>query len=683
VTFNSFLFNSTVFNGIQNTDSDNTFVGNLLTLEQDVLSNFEGQLLAITQSVDYSATFSGQLLELSQAVTGEYVGRLINIEQLVFETNEYNFFQRNGYYPILLINGARIPDSWIHGEIVVDAAENESRQLTFTLMPPKGLQPTLEYVGAAVVVANYDLVSGVQTMFTGVINTPDYDILEGKTTFYCSDLREEKINAGVITNMPFIGYYLPSVFGQAGSLAEELEQRLSTTTGCVDFDRFGVPFYTDSLPLGTPHFSYTSSQLYREGGLQPKIKLLERTQVVNNVTINLTYQYPRLYHRKFHFTWNGKGGDSGDICDFLQNGYSMASKAMISQAAVGAGWPLASNISFGRIMEGGWYRCEGSLVGFVNNPTSGGTAIPKRDADGNLIQNNDNTVYTTNNNQQTNRASDAYASSAGWDAATQFSQNIEERYTILITAPQSVAQFGSIGTSETIAISSDLDTSTWDDFKAFAPPPPGFLVNGADRYADDTSKLLDLYQAFYIGYFRARSKIIRSHRNYEITFTVPLAPYVELYHTVSVSGVAWKAGSVSALGKVKRIRHRMSLHDDKPTTTITIAFSKSIGNSFDTPVVFPLRPSYTPPPPDPPNPMGSVYGQNPPPNFTGFVGNKYVNKKEVVAGKRVTNYTRTTLDESFTVKVPEIAAIYRNTQILQGTGLYFITIPDYPLATGY
>lgn len=654
--------------------------GSLFVIAQYVAYTGEGMLFEIEQTIEFFLGGRGSLFEIEQTVQGYGVGKLFDIQQTIFSETVYQYIALAGFYPYIAIDGIIIPAEQITGEIDVTAKENESTQATFTLANPLGVQNLEQYEGKAVNIV-FIYPTTAELVFTGVVNVITRDFVKKRSTYTCSNMRREAIINQLGPFVSTIGYYDANVMGAVTDVADELEKRLSTTTQCVDLDRSGVVNIHDMMPKTSPDITFSSGGLYRD--VYPTVDLRQRSRVVNSITIKLTYQYVRLYQREINYIWDA---NYPSVCDFLQQGYSVAAKSTIEAAIQGTGWPLRQ-IAYEPVLEGGWYNCDGVSMGWVNGNFNAGDVVRQTDDEGNPIEDASGNSIAENITPGSNISSQNYAFGASWIAATRFSQNRQEEYTINVTSPASIAQYGIVQQNEQITVASEFDTSNWENFQAYANPPEDATEAGPDYWIDADhveGNELDRYtlaQGFLLAYARAKSVILKSHRSDYCTFRVPFNPAIELYHTIRLNApLSVFGGSINIIGKVIQIHHNFRIRNPKAAyTEITIAGCRSSSVVSETPIALPLLLQDNYVSPVEAVSMSSMYGAEAPESFYGFSGNKFVKERK---GTTV-DFRRTNFTEKFRVKTPEIESQVRNTVTLTASQVYYVDIPNYLLTIEY
>lgn len=637
----------------------------------------EGSLCPITQTVSFIEYGEGSLCPITQNVYDSGSGSLCVITQLVRDTTQATFFQRNGWYCHLYINGYRIPDRQIHGDIKIVRVENDAAQMSFTLIPPRGEIDLGAYEGKSVIL-NIQTANGLFRAYTGKVNIPDLDLIQRKLTISCTDNRRELINARLATITPYIGYYSENIFGVAKDTADEIDNRLTTIPMSINFDQYAIGRFVNDFAAATPHYVFDEDDIYRDNGKDPRVVITPRAKVVNTVTIDYEYRYQRMYYTEATYVW----GTAID-CDFLTKGYSLTRRDLVSSAAESAGWPI-KELATATDFQSGFYNCGGVTTGFSwveTEYTNTAKTESYRDGTGqlqtrNVTDSKGNTVYEASPTSYIDHSLE-YCDSATWKAYYRWSQNVAEKYTLTVTAPQSVSRYGVVSQSESAGLDSGYDSSRWNDLKNTYYSAPSnaqdVVTNGTafywvensnyDNYLDDLTVLLN----------KAQTTILKSHRENRVIFNTFIKPEIDLRHTVQVDAVSSEGTEIHAKGKVYQITHTLSPSTGDCNTEIELALSITQGSQTTDTLVLPTRPTNNITPQSFNLYLGSIYGQDPAlhPEWTGFIGNAYITTPTAGGGN---NTYRTQYPESFVVDTPKINTMYTDVVEMSANQTYDVGI---------
>lgn len=672
--------------------------GKLLTLNQAVGLEASGNILTLKQVVTSFQSGEGLIVEIRQEVKAAVAagGELVRINQVVTDSGSIDpnplstiphYIVRNGFYPMFTIGYFIWPDSQIHDEFTITANEGDGKQLIFTLLFRKstayGTINFEAFDGVTVTLDIWNIAGGVDRIFTGRINKVDVDVMKGSITCTCDDARRDKILSEYYYQTQFIGYYDEAVLGASSDTFDLLEKRLSTVPQSVDVDRYGNLQLSDILPNPiAPHLTFDDSIVYGNNSQKPppRVEKLLRTRVVNTINISIDYQYQRRYHGTAHFDWDW----ATDTCEFLLEGESLAKRETIEAAADGTGWVMGSaGISFEEPPANGLYRCVGSDVPipFTTVRVSGVSYIDVTDGSGNPVKGTDGTNLKKATGGVVEDSRNFLATAANWTMSYRWTQNIKETYNMTIAAPQSIVKYGVISQFEQTGIDDSGDDSGWEDYhthKSFMTDK--FEIEGAGSllYYNNTPNRSKLFNAFYIAMNRARTTIIRAHRDNRVTFSLPLQTNIEMYQTIYLN-----TDRVQAYGKVVAFTHHCLIKNGDAHTEITIALCRSLGVGSDSVLTFPDIPTQEMPTPQFFSSMRSIYGVEPSANFKGFVGNKWKTQDDYTYGFRGSNTFKTSIQERFIVKAPDITSVYRDLLTLTSSGGYVMSLPNNTLVVNF
>jgi len=508
-----------------------------------------------------------------------------------------------------------VPTEYLVGDLTITRGENEASLLDFTIMPAKGQQDIIEYQGWDIIVDYTDNVTRKSSrIYTGKIDIPEVDLISGLITYRCTDNRKEILNSLSRSKVEQIGYWSDDLFGDVEDQAEEIERRLETVQQSLDADRYGVMRLTSWTPNTIADIVFDDSSIYRR---KPTISVISRGRVVNEVKIDLEFQYQRLRQRERDY--NFAPFSTNSLCAY----FTLATpprKEMIRAAIDSAGWHYRGlELTDSLCSAGSLYNCKIFGAGYVYYPCGyyegyyrdktylerqeDGSLVskPVLDANGAVKQEFVRTSYT-----QTNHL---YAHSATWTAAKRFSQSISEQVTLTVSAPKSIEQYGKVSKEISAGVRAEYDqiddVENIDNYQYPLLPDyeisNGYVVNvktgsrtslsvaksnpstyfwpvsangdyvidlsGVD---DGSSRWGNTFQAVVN---RAITEIAKSHRNNVVSIEVPIQPDIELTNTVETSG-NW----VQCKGKVAAIRHTINMTDREAYTEIDIKLSRIRGN---------------------------------------------------------------------------------------------------------
>lgn len=650
--------------------------GELIAIEQTIIA-IEGNdlLFAIEQSVGIASGGAelvlsieqetilrnvqgpGELISIEQSVISIQSGRLIAIEQKTKNNAIPDHLTRTGWDATLVVGGATIPHEQIHGLINIQRNEGGASLMDFTLITPLGLQTPETLTGKAVTM-DVDTDEGTFRVYTGIVDICDVDLIEKKITVHCTDRRTELINSTLASVVPTIGIYSATIFGrEAKDPADELALRLTTVPQSVDFDAYGNYTLSNLAPKSSPDYVLTGNKIYYR---DPKVEFTSRGRITNKVTIGFQYRRSRLWHLQRGYSWVSP--IAANWCLFMNSGYTLAQRAMLDSAISGLGWPIRGAVSYTQIPASGWYcGAAWSTVRFTGN-----TAYLK-DADGNYVTDSDgNKIVDAANSRITGGTDmrDVFANGVAFQATTRWVQTITENYSMVVQAPQSQTQFGNVEAENSYSGSDDTDYTYWEqDYKTYNNP-----FNKLDNtyFVDIAANRSEINAAIGTALQIAKTTILSSHRDTRVTIFRSLWPQIDLKHTVQLS-----SDQLNAKGKVYIINHILDIGTGEAVTKVTLALSRSQGSQADSGLSIPAIPTNTSLPDSTTIILGNHYGENPEnhPEWNGRIGNKFVTVPGFIT-------SRSTYAEQFIVDTPVIEDVFRQERNVSGGGTYNVSIPN-------
>lgn len=571
------------------------------------------------------------------------------------------FYQKNGYDVFLTIGGASIPRSWIIGSIKVIKSENQSTLATFSLLHPAGVQTPESYQGARVTL-DIRVAAGIYRIFTGVIDVPELDIINQISTYRCTDNRENKINTLPSGYIQSIGFYSVNAFGQPKDPAEELSKRLSTIPYSLDFDNYGNPVLTPWLPKSVADFTLLPNQVYYR---DPRVDFSSRIKTINTVSIAFDYSYQRLHQQNLSYGITVYT----DLRGWFTGGRgTFPTRDMVAGAAKGVGWTVRG-ITYIPLWPAQGFTYNGGVVIWQPNQVEttyrnrvDGSGNPVTDVHGNPVQEQASVTITD--------TSSNLCLGASWSCYLRFGQNVTERYTLSMTAPQSVAKYGTISAYESYSTSAEYDNAVWEKSLESNNDPEG------NFYLNQDYTRGDLNNAFICVLNKARTTLLASHRDVNVYFKKFIWPQVDLKHTVFVNTTP-----LEAKGKVMMIEHDINIQTSEAITSVTLALSRIQGSASNSALSIPTRPAETSYVGDTitHKRLGVHLGVDIAnyPNANGYFGNLWVQGTATKAGYK-TNYP-----EAMVVDTPDIPSSLRDTRTLATSSAYTIAIPNDHLVVRY
>jgi hypothetical protein len=649
--------------------------GVVLEIEQTLYNNADAQIfLEFDQTVEYSGTAEGNVIDFAQAVLAQAASQVcIEIEQTVINQADIGKCFVSDWNLVLTINGAEIPHSQIINRMEVTRTENDASIFSFELKPGVGVQDPCEYQGKRVTL---DVIQGttITRVYTGIIDYPTYELVGERVAYKATDRRRELINSQLKTAVKSIGYYTEAMFGEPEDTVDELDKRLTTVPLSVDFDAYGNYTVVDLLPKQVPDYLITSDEIFRRN---PRVEIASRARLINKFTFNLDYRYSRLHQRVLGFNWEHSA--KNNICLFLQDRYSLTSKAMVSAAAGSAGWDLVGNINFDEVWNGGWYNCGSGRIGWSPLRLINGNTVKRTDSFGDTItDSNGNETYSVEGGAFQDTGT-LFCLGASWAASKRWSQTLEEKYSVTIEAPQSINKFGVIEQERNYGVSSNYDDDEfenidgydvrWGKLEPFVKQAP----NGQGVYIDYTDNRSEFNESFLVATNIGKTTIITSHRDNRVTLEVPLTPEYDLKHTIEVN-----SNKVICRGKVSKVTHKFDINNREASTEVELSLSRAPGSASDSNITIPGIPNIASQAMVPIG-LGNHFGEDPSQpqaaNWTGMIGNRL---RTEAAGGGGTNFFITNYPESFVVRTPDVPDSLRNTAEGTANASYTMSIQNDP-----
>lgn len=414
----------------------------------------------------------------------------------------------------VVIDGVDV-SAQLTGQASVDAGEGAARVAQFTLKPPAGAVAPLDWVGKPVSIDYLQTMAGSEVarrVFTGRIDTPRFSPDTSLLDFDCVD---DLQNCVAALGRPAIdalvgGKFTAAVQGEILDNWDYAQARLSTVAGSLDAGAHG------GLRL-TPWVLASSWATFGDGDLIYQTSTLQfpqRSTLINKVTVEFEYRYPRLRQRYTSVGW------SGGQADMAPCGWQYPTQQDILGAAGGSGWTVTLGI-----FSPAPVKIPHSSGGFV------------------------------------------YTAAGSIDMAILYmaqrhSQTVTETYTLPVTAPESIAANGELLQTLHGALASSFDGGAWESALDVAPLMP---TGGETDWAPDAPRYASDY-AIETLLEQANVKILGSHRSARVGNACLCNPDLDLDKRVTIATTA-----VNASGKLARVRHVFDLQEGSALTEFEIA----------------------------------------------------------------------------------------------------------------
>lgn len=628
-----------------------TLSGTLVAVEQEVRGTLSGTLVGVEQTVELRETLSGTLIAIEQTVQGALSGTLIAVEQSVRDVDagirnyDYQFF----------LDGYQIPRSQLIDESTVQFNEDGTAVADVVLFPGSGVQDLSFYYSKNVII-NASVNGGAfRRIFTGVVDTVDFDVIDSKTTLKCTNRRKELLEA-LPSSLFDSGYDISLIEDLDRSNAENIGTLIQYSAKSLDFDSYNQYHFTSWTPKATPDITFTGFNIFRR---QPNIQQINRGRIVNKITIAYSYTYKRLHNVRINMFVDV---DQGDWSDVLSTGKTLLSRSTVEAVSSAGGWLRSGSIAFVALPLPGWYGGRLWL---------GDAAISKTT--------NTGTTSSTGSVRETSpiatyNASRAHCVKASWGVYNRWVQEIQQNSTLIVQSNTSQAIFGVVERDASYSVTDTYDATRYTDvnqFTHFYDTGLGQTINvNATGFTDvqkDGGKANTNLQSAIV---RAQVEILKSHRENTVTFETDLVPTLQLYHTVKAD-----SDQIVATGKVSRYTHTIKFSEDDATTETEIKFY-GLGTGGGTSALIPPTIATTNTTDYPVSAsFGARYGVPPASNpdlvRAGFYGNQF----------RSGVYTKVT--PQLVVDYPGLASGLTDGKPFSGSSSYNITVPTSTVVITY
>lgn len=633
-------------------------VGSLASTSVDVVQEVGSQASSsnsIVQIVELHATGSASY-DVEQIVAAQ-ASTSIDLEQVVVNLAAASaFYDRNAYEPRVYLDGQRIDDDKLHGMIDIYFQENQAPQATFTIIPDRGTQDIRSYRGKSVSIYIRDS-SGTTKCFTGTVNEPDVAIIDQKITLNCSLDIEQKVEELPQSFINSIGLYNNKVFSKAKKKEQELRDRISTVAKTVDWTPYGNIQINNIAPKSTADYTLGNSIIRREN---LKYKFSSRQRYINKIEITCNYSWKRLHHHERSYSIED---GIGNFCDFAINAKTPLTRTLVVNALQGLNWTI-NNLQFTDFYSSGVYRCTDTPIIFIPNVCS------KTVNNSSTIEINGVPQAEVTESKCAN-GSGNWCLSATWTASKQFAQVIKQSYVLTVQAPQSISSYGEKKKEDSFSLADSYDIRDWETTTGYNnSAPPGFSKSGTQNlnfWVDARSEIGTFSQSINIILNKAKSDILKSHRDDVVTFKRSLWPQIQLKHTVELD-----SNRIDCKGKVKSYRHVMDIGSGEAYTIVDLVFSRSEGSASDSSLGLPsmslssIAPSYPSSVIFLPAQHGVDVDQVPAP--LGFYGNKI--------SASAANGAMTTFPVALAITEPKIDNQLRFDKTISASTSFNVAIPN-------
>lgn len=615
--------------------------GAALNCQQAVGLYTSGTIFNFQQEVEYRLTSSGAALSFESIVNAKSSGAALNVDQEVIGTDP-GYYTRNGFYPTIFISGKQIEEDELTGVVSITYTEGDNPRASFSIKPSTGTQDLRRFRGKECIITVRES-SGRRRLFTGRVDTPTVDVIGQRLMLTATLDREQYINDNLSIEKDDIGFYSVDVFGQAKTTFDEVQDRMSTIPETLDFDVFGNWYKIDVRAKASPDYTLANSDVRRDG-LQYQYAKGQR--VINKVVIKGDYLFNRLHHHQRSFTWT-----ADSVCSFIDGGWRFPSKEAVLAAPHQGNWVVQGAVSTDVYAEG-WYTCpnnDNHKAAYLTHKKYDYKVVQSTDINGDTINDSAGNPLQEAELVRVTDYSGVYATSASWNAALRFSQQVKEAYTLTVNAPQSTPIYGTRQQEVLFSLQSEYDVAEWENREEYSTTLPAAAsgTSGNNYWIDYRDNVQGFNDGIAVLLNQAKSEIIKSHRDDKVIFKKDLWTAVSLKDTVTLNTT-----KVSAKGKVYSYTHEIHIDGAQAgegVTTVTLALSASEGSTSDTALT-----------------LSTV--SKPSPTYQTGVG---ANGNDYIASQAIN------------IKYPDITGGLRNGLTIESTASYNVSIPDDTLSINF
>lgn len=231
----------------------------------------------------------------------------------------------------------------VTGRVEVEADEGAAR-IAHVALAPAGVTVALASLARQAVTISFQRLDaagvpvGTWRLFTGVVDTPEFDPDSRVISLTCSDARQAKLAAMTRAQLDALtpgAVWSPHVFDRYATPEQYLNDRVSTLAGTVEGDEYGALAY--SPWAGNSSRTLTQDEIL-DGSLRPQ---LAGAASARRLRVRLTYRRPQVIVRGIAF-----GYQSPSLTDQFYLGLAGLTRQAVEQALTGSGALLASPINF-------------------------------------------------------------------------------------------------------------------------------------------------------------------------------------------------------------------------------------------------------------------------------------------------------------------------------------------------
>ena len=444
---------------------------------------------------------------------------------------------------IVTIAGVDVTES-IFGNIVIDAEEGSARIADLTIVPASTSFTVAAWVGKAITIDIAAMHTGsptsVERLFTGIIDTPVLDLAGRRIGLRCTDDLQgvvEAMDAAAIEAAIPAGYYSPAIFDPAARGWSRAQDRLSTVPASLDLTPAGALRLTAWQPKTVADIAFTAAHLL-DGSLA--VSIAGAHQLTNSVAIDFGYRFPRVKAETYAVGYDYV--NAGTISDFSAALSWFLQRAAVESAIKSAGAKIVA-------------------ISYTPLPSSTIGSWTPGPYDVELCM--------------------GFTATVTFD----YGQTIEERFTLTVSAPNSIAAVGTrrdrlSGALEGVyppIVAAETSMLLYGNAISSIPPQDTAAgVIGQTTAAevtltpDSNRAAADAAMETLIAI--AKTKIWASHRHNTVSGSVALNPSIDVDKTISVA-----APGLSAKGKCRSLTHRLSPDTGEAITEFSLAICSVAG----------------------------------------------------------------------------------------------------------
>lgn len=421
----------------------------------------------------------------------------------------------------------------VTGEVHVEAAEGAARVATIALAPGRVFAAMDELLRKPVVV-DYEQWKGAvrvgqYRLFTGLVDSPEYDSGTHVLTLTCTDARQAKIMAmtrSQIDALTPLSSWSPHIFDRYAGSEQYMDDRLSTVAGSVDCDALGV--LTFAPWSGVPSRTFTDDVIL-DGTLRPTVVAAAG---IRRTRLTVTYRYTQAVVRCIAFAYQ-----SPSLGDQFFLGLRALTRTAVEQALGSCGATVEGGINWTPYPAAAAIEHVGAIL--AANPSAlclGAAAWLNRRYSRTVRE-----IYVVEIGSEGTLSEETRTIAVEWDPT----QNNTYRL------PQgAVTAFATAQKDQPIPYI-PARNAAGETIVTYVPPGEPDATDFATAYA--------------VAIRVAARKVVDSRRGAVIDFQVPLDPTVTLQDFVAVDSSA-----VTGAGKVTRVTHRLNVEAGSAVTTVGV-----------------------------------------------------------------------------------------------------------------